>query len=189
MQLFRGRRQLRERPLSPAALSQLRAVHRAGGGNDVREAGKSNREASGKTGRSNKFVVPCIFCTQATFLLHKYKLDKVRARRWLKRRQRVSGCGCGQRYVRVRECEPSPVPKLLASVAFNIPTTQSINIDTCRDARAAERQRNTHTERMKERYIERKGERVRERREGESVRTAYTLSHIPVYMAGDTCCN
>lgn len=43
--------------------------------------------------------------------------------------------------------ELSPVPKLLASVAFNIPTTQSINIDTSREQ---ERQRSTHIERQKE---------------------------------------
>lgn len=80
--------------------------------------------------------------------------------------------------------ELSPVPKLLASVAFNIPTTQSINIDTSREQ---ERQRSTHREReRKQRRLERER---RVGRVGESVRTAYTLSHIPAYMVGDTCCN
>lgn len=71
MQLFRGHRQLREPPLSPAALSQLRTVG---------ERGVKWGVKRGNCGRSNKFVVPCIFCTHATFLLHKYKPDKVRDR-------------------------------------------------------------------------------------------------------------
>lgn len=46
---------------------------------------------------ANKFVVPCIFCTHATFLLHKYKLDKGRQRkrertsRWERAKKKKGG--------------------------------------------------------------------------------------------------
>lgn len=86
MQLFRGHRQLREPPLSPAALSRLG------------EAVVGEREGVAMKREANKFVVPCIFSTHATFLLHKYKLDKGRQRkrertsRWKRvKKRRVEG--------------------------------------------------------------------------------------------------
>jgi len=92
MQLFRGHRQLREglcqhfRPLSNTSPPPL--FYRP-------------HPPPGRL--TNKFVVPCIFCTPATFLPHKYKLDKV-----------GGAVRC---------------PKLLASVAFNI-TTHSKGLRT-----------------------------------------------------------
>lgn len=76
---------------------------------------------------ANKFVVPCIFCTHATFLLR--KINSIKGGRERKRGQANGGGRNGEG----GERELSPVPKLLASVAFNIPTTLSINIDTCRE--------------------------------------------------------